>query len=149
MFPSDDQIESARNGETSTDSDLRVVQELARRIEAALPSNSPDPPNNIIDLGSVRRQRQHKDGIGSELNTISCLSSRIGPRYALLLDILGYKTLVDLSKAHPIAISSIPGIGEMRIRIIASAIHANCIEAPLWNQESFTLSEPEQLTFNF
>lgn len=147
MLPSDDKIECAPNGDLPAQNDLLVVQGLAREIEAALPNTSIDSQATVIDLNAARQQRKIKNPAGLEFNTISCLGPHVGPRYALLLDILGYKTLDDLSKAHPIAIASIPGIGEARMRTIAAAIHSRRIVAPLW--DSYPLAVPEQLSFDF
>ena len=57
-------------------------------------------------------------------DTVACLSKPLGPSYAMLLYLVGFKTLNDVAGSHPVKIASLPGIGRKRLTKIASQLQA-------------------------
>jgi hypothetical protein len=97
-------------------SDMRAMQRVAKLLEYQLERGSSDRKtlqqnSNVIDIKS-RRPQDRSEII--ENDTVFLLSEKIGRKHCILLYLLGFKTISDISRANPIAIASIPNIGQVR-----------------------------------
>jgi ERCC4-type nuclease len=126
----------------------RSLVAAARLIESLLPEAN-TPMRSRVPATSVERHVEDKCD-DRETHTIVILTPRIGPRHALLLHLLGFKTIHDIAVAHPVALMSIPGIGRKRFQQIAQAASefGLAISPPAPERTSFA-EVYAQLAFDF
>lgn len=86
----------------------------------------------VLRFPNFRDANLRRTTPSSRASTISELSEYIGPKYAMLLYLLGFKTIDELAAAHPIRIMSIPGIGSKRIEAIANVLSNKGLLEPHW-----------------
>lgn len=129
--------------------DRVFVRALIRDLDTLLVDDVEKSGVNIVSFcGYRKRTVPPVHEVDLSRYTITVLGPRIGHRYALLLHLMGYRLLEDLAAAHPSSITSIPGIGERRLRAITTVLaEQGFASPPSGDPAQCTEEESAQLEF--
>lgn len=114
-----EQFFGSGNGFRKLPTNPRDALRIAKMIEYLISQDkSTEPPPLSGNVVSLDRHRKRMERAVVVSDTIFMLSEVVGRKTAILLYIVGFKTLSDVASASPIALSSLPNIGPVRFKKI-------------------------------
>jgi hypothetical protein len=106
----------------------RDFAKLANALENSLPNRhkferGKAGNSNVISIDALKK-RHMADKVDGDKIPISVLNTEIGPKLTLMLLLMGFDFLEDISRIHPIVLASLPSVGPATMNKISAVMES-------------------------